>query len=129
MLDARSRNNQDCETTHCCVGLYRIFRARRYYMKMHLQPWLYAVIFFLTISNQSFGEDWVMFGRTPAHASFNSTENTLNKSVLSNLQPVWTQSFGTGFAASPTVVNGVLYFGGWNGYFYAVNGADGRVLW
>jgi outer membrane protein assembly factor BamB len=69
-----------------------------------------------------------MFGSTPSHASFNA-QSGFDKSLLSSLQPAWSQTLGGGFAASPTVVNGILYFGGWNGYFYAIDGKDGRVLW
>lgn len=129
MHDAQSRNSPDCETTRRFSDLSELFRARRYYMKMRVQQLLYVVVLFLATSQFSYADDWVMFGRTPAHASFARTEATLKKSVLSTLQPAWAQSFETVIAASPSIAGGILYFGGWNGYFYAVDGKDGRVLW
>ncbi len=36
---------------------------------------------------------------------------------------------GGGIASSPTVVNGVVYVGSWDGYEYALNAADGTLIW
>src|SRR4051794_30422944 len=105
MHDAQSRSSQNCETTCHSGDVVEVVRARRYYMRMHLQRWLYVLCFVSIAPQFCLAEDWTMFGRTPSHASFNRVESTISGSVLSSLQPAWAQSFDTVIAASPTVVD------------------------
>jgi polyvinyl alcohol dehydrogenase (cytochrome) len=98
-------------------------------MNVNLQQLLYLTFFSAAFCDLASAADWKMFAATPDHASFNGAETTITPGNATTLQAVWAQRFGTVFASAPTVVNGVLYFGGWNGYFYAVDGKDGRVLW
>lgn len=64
-----------------------------------------------------------------AHSSLNSAESHINSSNVGSLTQAWKLSLGKLLAAAPTVVNGALYFGDWAGNFYAVNAADGSILW
>lgn len=75
------------------------------------------------------GEDWIMFGRDPAHSNFNPAESALSPSNVSQLEAAWKISVGAPLASAVTVSNGVLYFGAWDGNFYAVDARDGHVLW
>jgi polyvinyl alcohol dehydrogenase (cytochrome) len=70
-----------------------------------------------------------MFGNNAEHTSFLPGSLTLAPAKMAGLQQGWKTSLRTGLASSPTVVGGVLYFGGWNGQFYAINSSDGNVLW
>jgi outer membrane protein assembly factor BamB len=70
-----------------------------------------------------------MFARDPAHSSFNQSESALTRDSVTRLQPRWTLNVGAPLAAAPTVSAGILYFGAWDGQFYAVDAQSGRVLW
>lgn len=98
-------------------------------MSVSLRWSLLVSLFVCAFGSSILAADWRMFAGTPEHVSYNSTETVINRDTIGTLQPAWTQSFKGGFAAAPTVVNGILYVGGWNGYFYAIDGQDGRVLW
>ncbi|MDQ2900487.1 MAG: PQQ-binding-like beta-propeller repeat protein [Acidobacteriota bacterium] len=74
-------------------------------------------------------DDWSMFAHDPAHSSFNASETQLNASNIGQLQPAWSLAVGAPIAAGVTVSDGVLYFGAWDGNFYALNATDGTVLW
>lgn len=74
-------------------------------------------------------DDWSMYLHDLAHSSSNGGESTINLNNAGQLAQSWKLSLGKPLAAAPTVVNGVLYFGDWSGYFYAVNAADGTIRW
>jgi polyvinyl alcohol dehydrogenase (cytochrome) len=70
-----------------------------------------------------------MYLKDLTHSSFVSSETQLNQNQISNLQRRWDLSVGAPLASAVTVSNGVLYFGDWSGYFYAVNAQTGTELW
>jgi polyvinyl alcohol dehydrogenase (cytochrome) len=78
---------------------------------------------------QLVAEEWPMFGRNPEHSSYNAQESTLSKNNIRTLKPAWKSPTGGPLASSVTLSDGVLYFGGWNGYFYAMSAKDGSILW
>jgi outer membrane protein assembly factor BamB len=49
------------------------------------------------------------------------------------LRPAWTftptPEKADAFSASPTVVDGVVYVGSWNGFFYALDAHSGKLIW
>jgi polyvinyl alcohol dehydrogenase (cytochrome) len=63
-----------------------------------------------------------------SHSSFASQETQINPTNVGTLQPAWTFT-GKPFGGAPTIVGGVLYIGDWSGAFYAINAADGSVVW
>ena len=73
--------------------------------------------------------DWGMYLRDPAHSSFNSSETQLDRDSIQSVQNVWLFKSGGLLAAAPTLSDGVLYFGDWDGNFHAVRAADGAELW
>ena len=59
----------------------------------------------------------------------NLAESTISPANVPQLTPVWSvPSNGSDFSA-PIVVGGVVYYGSWNGFEYAVNASTGVVLW
>jgi outer membrane protein assembly factor BamB len=77
--------------------------------------------------------NWSSFLFNANHSSFNGAATSITTKNVADLQPAW-QWFQTTpglrtFQASPTVVNGVVYIGSENGYFYAISEATRKVLW
>ena len=60
-------------------------------------------------------EDWPMYGRNLQHTFSNQTAH-INSSNVAGLKPLWSFPTADAVSASPTVVNGVLYVGAWDGF-------------
>jgi outer membrane protein assembly factor BamB len=73
-------------------------------------------------------EDWPMYGRNFQH-TFTNRDSPINPRTVANLQPVWDFATEDVVTASPTVVDGVVYVGGWDGYFYALDASSGGLIW
>jgi outer membrane protein assembly factor BamB len=58
-----------------------------------------------------------------------SGETTLSPANIGGLVKLWSYNTGDVVAASPTVVNNVIYVGAWNGYEYAINAVTGQLIW
>jgi alcohol dehydrogenase (cytochrome c) len=68
-----------------------------------------------------------------------STLDQINTSNVRTLKPAWVFQTGViglvanpatySFEAAPIVVDGVMYVSGWDGYVWALNAADGTLLW
>jgi PQQ-like domain len=69
-----------------------------------------------------------MYGRNLSH-TFSNEESLITPSNLSSLQPAWFFQTGDVVTASPTVVDGVVYVGSWDGYFYALDANSGSLKW
>lgn len=89
---------------------------------------LFLLAAFLTAFSLQ-ADDWSMFAHGPAHSSFNTSERQLNAANIGQLQPAWYLLVGAPIASAVSVSDGVLYFGAWDGNFYALNAIDGTVLW
>src|SRR5438552_18538719 len=74
------------------------------------------------------GADWPMYLLDLSHSSFASSETQINASNIKTLQPAWTFT-AKYLGGAPTIVGGVVYIGDWSGAFYAINAADGKLLW
>ena len=84
------------------------------------------------------GPPWPPFGNTsnwPTYeyaanrSGFNTGENTLSVANASQLQMVWNKSLPGPVFGSPTVVNGTVYVGSWDGCEYALSAATGDQDW
>lgn len=53
----------------------------------------------------------------------------LNDTNVASLHPLWNFSTGGVIASQPIVVDGIVYFGSWDGYEYAVSASSGALLW
>jgi outer membrane protein assembly factor BamB len=73
-------------------------------------------------------EDWPMYGRDLGH-SFSNPDSGINPSNVASLQQAWAFPTGDAVSASPTVVDGVVYVGSWDGYFYALDANSGNLKW
>ncbi|MGB6177491.1 MAG: PQQ-binding-like beta-propeller repeat protein [Methylocella sp.] len=73
-------------------------------------------------------EDWPMYGRNLRH-TFSNEHSRINPSNVSSLQLAWTFTTGDAVSASPTVADGVVYVGSWDGYFYALDAHSGSLIW
>ncbi len=70
---------------------------------------------------------WASFGNGPEHDFTGPT--TLTKSTVGSLRQAWYFPTGDAVTATPTVVDGVAYFGSWDTKFYAVDVATGALRW
>jgi len=73
--------------------------------------------------------DWSMYLGDLAHTSVAAAETQLNPGNIGQLQQLWKINVGAPVASGITTSNGTLFFGAWDGNFYAVDAATGNVLW
>ena len=77
---------------------------------------------------------WAGEGKTGYTDTIPLKGNLKEKTVFEGDPPTWNPSYLLGdyapfFSTPPIFYNGVLYFGDTRGYFYAVNLAEGKVIW
>lgn len=73
-------------------------------------------------------DNWPMYGKTLQH-TFSNPHSAVNPANVGSLQAAWTFPTGDAVSASPAVVNGAVYTGSWDGYFYALDAATGQLRW
>jgi len=73
-------------------------------------------------------DNWPMYGKDLSH-SFSNPQSQINPHNVTSLMPAWTFPTGDAVTASPAVVDGVVYVGSWDGYFYALDAVSGRLNW
>jgi polyvinyl alcohol dehydrogenase (cytochrome) len=73
--------------------------------------------------------DWPMYGRDLAGSHYNPNEKQLTPGSVGRLKVKWIFETGGDVSSQPTVVNGVIYFGSWDGKEYAVDAKTGKKLW
>lgn len=74
--------------------------------------------------------DWPGFGRGPTHAfAVPAGCSTVTPASVATLVPAWFLHTTDSVTASPAVVAGTAYVGSWDGTFYAIDVATGRVRW
>jgi glucose dehydrogenase len=71
---------------------------------------------------------WPMYGRNLQH-TFANSGSQLTPGNAATLQPAWTYATRDAVSASPAVVDGVLYDGSWDGFFFALNAQTGALKW
>lgn len=74
------------------------------------------------------GENWPMYGRNLRH-TFDNSRSRINPGNVASLKPLWSFPTADAVSASPTVVDGVVYVGAWDGYFYALDARSGQLIW
>ncbi len=72
---------------------------------------------------------WPAFGFDPANSRFNKYERTVTPANAATLAPVWEVTGLTGVASTPSIVDGVAYFGAWDDAVHAVDVATGKERW
>ena len=73
--------------------------------------------------------DWPMYGRDLAGSHYNPNEKIITPATASRLKVKWIFETGGDVSSQPTVVNGVVYFGSWDGKQYAVDSKTGKKIW
>src|SRR4029453_16052099 len=76
--------------------------------------------------------DWTTYGFELTRNRFNPQEGLINAATVPMLEVRWFFSTGSDTAfvtASPSVVDGVVYVGAWNGTMYALDAFSGQPLW
>jgi polyvinyl alcohol dehydrogenase (cytochrome) len=75
--------------------------------------------------------DWPMWGHDLGNNRYNANENTLTPQNVHTLRLKWTFAFPNTYIASsqPIVIDDTLYFGGWNGWVYALDTGTGKERW
>ena len=71
--------------------------------------------------------DWPTYGHDAQHTFHGRT--TLTGASVKGLKVAWFFPTGDAVTATPTVVDGTVYVGSWDGYFYALNLETGMVVW
>jgi polyvinyl alcohol dehydrogenase (cytochrome) len=73
--------------------------------------------------------DWPTYLNNGARTGYNSAETVITPSTAPNLTQRWADSAGGAVSAEPIQVNGVVYYGSWDGNERAVDAATGIQLW
>jgi polyvinyl alcohol dehydrogenase (cytochrome) len=73
-------------------------------------------------------ENWPMYGGNLRH-TFSNHDSSITAMNVGKLKKSWSFTVGDAISASPTIVNGVVYVGSWDGYFYAINARSGSLIW
>jgi outer membrane protein assembly factor BamB len=60
--------------------------------------------------------------------NYNASETILNKNTISGLKVLWQYKAGGSIDTQPVIVNGVIYWGSWDGYEHATD-LSGNQLW
>ncbi|MGH9188140.1 MAG: PQQ-binding-like beta-propeller repeat protein, partial [Acidimicrobiales bacterium] len=78
---------------------------------------------------------WGMYGRTLTRTFATDCPSGITPETVVTLVPAWTfrppldLTEQATFTASPAVVEGVVYIGGWDGVMYAIDAATGALRW
>jgi polyvinyl alcohol dehydrogenase (cytochrome) len=70
--------------------------------------------------------NWPKYGRT-LHNTFSRLVSPITARTVAALVPAWTFPTGDAVTASPAVVDGVVYVGAWDGFFYALDAQTGAL--
>ena len=98
-------------------------------MRIWIVGWFLAVLIPGITHAESPDEDnWPMYGRSLQH-TFSNASSHINPANVATLQQKWTYATGDAVSASPTVVDGVVYIGSWDGFFYALDASTGALRW
>jgi outer membrane protein assembly factor BamB len=82
-------------------------------------------------SNERFtpAGNWSGYGYEAAHDNFNPAETIITSSSALNLKQKWDHKAGNGVSDQPVAVNGVLYWGSWDGDVHATNISNNARIW
>lgn len=96
---------------------------------MSLRGIVLALVGALSLTSISIAADWPMYGHDIGQSRSNPSETSITTANVASLKQLWVFKTAAPVSATPTVVNGVVYFGSWDHNFYAVNAASGALMW
>lgn len=73
--------------------------------------------------------DWPFFAHDISGSGYNPDETKLTPATVSGLKPKWIFEAEADVSSQPVVVDGVVYFGSWDGKEYAVDARTGKKIW
>lgn len=73
-------------------------------------------------------ESWPSYGRDDDNSRANLAETEITTATVANLGVAWEVPL-PGCTSTPAVVDGVVFFGDWDGNVHAVNASDGGNRW
>src|SRR5262245_66376320 len=79
--------------------------------------------------NGTSSSNWPMYGRDLAGSHYNPDEKQLTPATVARLKTKWIFEAGADVSSQPVIVDGVLYFGSWDGKQYAVDAKTGSKIW
>ena len=85
-------------------------------------------VFVSTVALADENGDWPMYGAN-LERSFSNPASGLKPSNVGALKLAWRFPTEDAVTAAPTVVDGTVYVGAWDGYFYALSAKQGVLLW
>ncbi len=80
-------------------------------------------------SADSAGVDWPVYGHDPSNSRTNVAESAVTPASVAKLTKRWSKDGLVGVTGTPTVADGVAYFGDWQGAVWAVKADTGEVVW
>jgi polyvinyl alcohol dehydrogenase (cytochrome) len=73
--------------------------------------------------------NWATYLNSAARTGYNGAETSITSSTASHLTPRWSDLASGSISAEPVQVNGVIYYGSWDGDERAVSAATGAQQW
>jgi len=73
--------------------------------------------------------DWTTYGNNNARTNFNPAETTITPSTAPLLKQKWDHLAGNGVSDQAVTMNGVVYWGSWDGYAHATNISNNARIW
>ncbi len=81
------------------------------------------------VANGNGASEWTLYGRDLNGSHYNPLEKALTPATASRLKVKWIFETEGDVSSQPIVVNGVVYFGSWDGKEYAVDAQTGKKIW
>jgi polyvinyl alcohol dehydrogenase (cytochrome) len=73
--------------------------------------------------------DWVTYGYNNARTNFNPAETIITPSTAPLLKQKWDHLAANGVTDQAVTMNGVVYWGSWDGYAHATNISNNARIW
>ncbi len=73
--------------------------------------------------------DWQTFLFDNTRSSYNPAETIINRTTAAHLKLHWTRTIAAKISAEPIEVNGIAYWGSWDGLEHASRLSDGTDIW
>lgn len=77
----------------------------------------------------AFPSSWTTYGYDLGNTQFNQGASKVTKETVGQLKEAFRITVGGGATSTPIVADGIVYFGGWDGYFYAADVKTGALKW
>ena len=83
----------------------------------------------ITAARAQPSRDWPTYLYNGTRTGYNGGEKIITSSTARKLTRLWVHTKGSPISTQPIWVNGVVYYGSWNGYERAVDAASGDQRW